>query len=635
MQLLEGRKHGDAHSFDLLRWYREFRDLLNRRFRAQGRVMGAAFVVGLVAGIGAVLFSGACHLVSHFALDAVIGYRPAAPAGEAELPWLHATTRVFEPWWFLVIPPLGGFLSGWMVFRFAPEAEGHGTDAAVASYHFHRGEIRSRVPFVKMVSSALTIGSGGSGGREGPIAQIGAGFGSLLGKVLHLKPAERRVLVAAGIGAGVAAIFRAPLAGALFSAEVLYRSPEMEQEVLIPAGISSVVSYCTFGVFFGWAPLFAAPRLSFGNPLELATYVVLAVAMSILALFYTRTLAGFTSLFGRLRLPRVFKPAIGAFLTGALGLAMFYLFGEDQLVLSVLSFGYAVLQRGITDLESVPILVLLAVAVGKIFTTSLTIGSGGSGGVFGPSMVIGGCAGGALGLAFHRLWPGVVQHPESYLIVGMAGFFAAAAKTPFSTLAIVCEMTGDYGLLLPALWVCTISFLVSDQMSLYGWQVESRSRSPAHQGAYVRDVLSGLRVADFVRSTSEIPTLRPHDSLPKFIDEYGTSDHHVFPVLSDEKRLLGVVVLDEIHQSFEAPYLAALLLVEDAMRAEVQPLYPSMTIDRALELFAEQDLPALPVVASADSRVVIGIVRRREIMSEYVRRLHGPSAVENVPLSVA
>jgi CIC family chloride channel protein len=145
------------------------------------------------------------------------------------------------------------------VYTLAPEAEGHGTDAAIAAYHHQQGLIRPRVPLVKIVASALTLGTGGSGGREGPIAQIGAGFGSFLGNLLRLRPAERRILMAAGMGAGVAAIFRAPLAGALFAAEVLYRSPDFESEVIIPAGLASVLAYCTFGLVFGWSPLFSLP----------------------------------------------------------------------------------------------------------------------------------------------------------------------------------------------------------------------------------------------------------------------------------------------------------------------------------------------------------------------------------------
>src|SRR6516164_1640138 len=244
-----------------LRWFPEFLELGGKRLRSQARLLGAAILVGIVAGLGAGAFYVFGQAVTYGSLDWMAGYRPVHPGNEPEL--FASTDHVFRPWMLLLVPTLGGLLSGVLVYALAPEAEGHGTDSAIAAYHFHQGQIRGRVPIIKIIASALTIGSGGSGGREGPIAQIGAGFGSFLARLLGLRPAERRVLLAAGMGAGVAAIFRAPLAGALFASEVLYWSSEFEPEVIIPAGFASVVSYCTFGAFFGWDPLFETPQLHF------------------------------------------------------------------------------------------------------------------------------------------------------------------------------------------------------------------------------------------------------------------------------------------------------------------------------------------------------------------------------------
>ena len=296
---------------------------------------------------------------------------------------------------------------------------------------------------------------------------------------------DRRILVAAGMGAGIAAIFRAPLAGALFAAEVLYCSPEFEPEVIMPAAIASVVSYCTFGLFAGWKPLFQIPPdISFTNPWELGPYLLLVLFMILLAMLYTHTFYGMTHLFRRLSLPHHFRPAIGAFLTGLVGFLLYYAFGRNQTVLAVLAFGYGSVQQAMNDGAAMSAWVLLAIALGKILTTSLTIGSGGSGGVFGPSMVIGGCGGGALGIALHHLWPGLVPNPASFVIVGMAGFFAAAAKTPFSTLIIVSEMTGGYHLLLPALWVCVLAFLLSDEKSIYSAQMRESFPVPGPSGQF-------------------------------------------------------------------------------------------------------------------------------------------------------
>jgi len=478
----ETGRHGPASS--ARSWIPEFFFITRKRPRKQIRLMLLAVLVGATTGIGAVIFYTATVVAVRVALGGGAGYWPEPPpGGEPQLPWPAVPRHDFIPWLLLLIPAAGGFLSGLLVWKFAPEAEGHGTDAAIRAYHEKDGLIRPRVPLIKTIASALTIGTGGSGGREGPIAQIGAGIGSTLAELLRLAPAERRVLMASGVGAGVAAIFRAPLAGALFAAEVLYWSPEFESEVVIPAGIASVIAYCTFGAVFGWAPLFTTPDLTFGNPLELFPYLLLALAMVILAGLYTRTFYGFTDLFRKLRLPAALKPALGAFLTGAIGLCLYYLTGREKEVLSVLAFGYGSLQRAMDGEGATTAGILFIIALGKILTTSLTIGSGGSGGVFGPSMVIGGCGGGALGILFHRAWPHLVPHPASYVILGMGGFFAAAAKTPFSTLIIVSEMTGSYHLLLPAIWVCVISFMLSDEHSLFRSQVENRAASPAHRRA--------------------------------------------------------------------------------------------------------------------------------------------------------
>src|SRR5271165_4174536 len=219
-------------------------------------------------------------------------------------------------------------------------------------------------------------------------------------------------------------------------------------------------------------------------------------------------------------------------------------------------------------------LILLAVAIGKILTTGLTIGSGGSGGVFGPSMVIGGCGGGALGLFLNWLSPVLAPHPAKFVIIGMAGFFAAAAKTPFSTLVIVSEMTGNYNLLLPTLWVCAIAFLVSDEQSIYSSQVESRSRSPAHQGDYVREVLAGMVVSGFVDNAGPPPTLRPDEPLSQVVERLGASSYHGLPVTDAEGRYLGLVALEEVHLASQFEHLQPLIVAADLMRSDVTPLRP-------------------------------------------------------------
>jgi CIC family chloride channel protein len=419
---------------------------------------------------------------------------------------------------------------------------------------------------------------------------------------------------------------------------VLYRSPDFESEVVIPAALACITAYCTFGLVFahwtgiGWDPLFAIDpellnRMVFTNPLHLIPYLLLALFMVVLAMLYTRSFYGLTELFRRIPIRPHFKPAIGAFLSAVVALILYFVLDKIR-VFAVLSFGYGILQDSLTRMPgeaddlSLAVL-LLAVAVGKILTTGLTIGSGGSGGVFGPSMVIGGCGGGALGILLNRIFPaGYMPPPASFLIVGMAGFFAAAAKTPLSTLVMVSELTGNYNLLLPALWVCTIAFLLSDEQSIYSSQVQSRSRSPAHQGSYVREVLTGLRVGSFITPLREVPFLGPGERIPEVIERLNSSPFQVVPVIDSDGRLLGVVTVEEVLLASQSLHLRSLLVAMDLMR-DVTPLAPEDPLDQAMELFVESDLLALPVVEGLGSKRVLGIVKRADISGTYLRQLQG------------
>ena len=277
--------------------------------------------------------------------------------------------------------------------------------------------------------------------------------------------------------------------------------------------------------------------LTFTNPLRLGPYLLLALFMTLLAALYTHTFYRCKECFDRLPIRKHFRPAIGAFLTGLIAFALYFLLGRNTQVLAVLAFGYSALQNAMTQDTAATAGILLTIAFGKILTTGLTIGSGGSGGVPRPPMVIGGCGGGALGVVLHHWWPWLVPHPASFVIVGMAGFFAAAAKTPFSTLIIVSEMTGGYHLLLPSLWVCTLSFILSDKQSIYSSQVESRSLSPAHQGSNVRKVLAEVRVSQFLSPGQSITTLAAQDSLAKVIDRLSGVPYSVLPVVDANNRL--------------------------------------------------------------------------------------------------
>ena len=578
-----------------------------------GRTLAVCSLVGVVAGTGAIVFQYLCQGVSHVALDAVAGLRLPGPAGEAAL--FAETTRAFHPWLVPLVAAAGGLVTGILVQRFAPEAAGHGTDEAIDAFHRRGGLIRGRVPIVKAIASALTLGTGGSGGREGPIAQIGAGFGSFLAVRLGLDERDRRILLAAGLGAGVGSIFRAPLAGALFAAEVLYADPEFEPDVIIPAAIAAIVAYCVFSLKFGFGSLFATPRFTFRSAAELLPYTLLAVVVALASGVFVQVFYGAHALFQRLRIPRVLKPALGGLLTGLLAMLV-YAVARDVRALDVLSFGYGAVQHALRG--ELPLTLLLLIAAGKIVATGCSIGSGGSGGVFGPSMVIGGTLGGAVGLLAQSWMPGVVTQPGAFVVVGMAGFFSAAANTPISTLVMVSEMTGNYELVLPALWVCSLSFLLARRWTLYRSQVASRLDSPAHRGAILAAVLKAMHVRDVIDGRP-LHVLGESASLREVILACMGSSQHCFPVVDERGRLTGIIRLSHVRALLDEDGDNLAVIAHDVAMKPRSLLHPADDLDHALGLLMSLEVEDLPVVDPVEPDRVVGILSRRDIIAAYAK----------------
>jgi CIC family chloride channel protein len=574
-------------------------------------------LIGMIAGLGAVIFHYLCGLGMHYFLDMIAGYRPDAPAGEHAL--LPSTTTPFNRWMLLILPALGGVVSGWLVYTFAPEAEGHGTDAAIEAYHHKGGMIRGRIPIIKTIASAITLTTGGSGGREGPIAQIGAGFGSFLATRFKLSERERRIMMAAGIGAGVGSIFRAPLAGALFAAEVLYRDPDFESEVIIPAGISSVVAYCVFCLVFGWGSLFDSPGFKFQNPLELGPYIVLAGVLVATGFLYVKVFYGMVSIFHKLKIPNHIKPAIGGLCTGIIGFFLPY----------TLAFGYGMAQNAIFNQVAIP--TLIALAIGKIFTTSFSIGSGGSGGVFGPSIVIGGAMGGAVGQIFHMFIPTVVANPGAFVIVGMAGFFTAVSNTPISTIIFVSEMTNSYHLLLPNLLVCSLCYLLSQRFSIYEKQVKSRVDSPAHAGEFMMDILQTMKVGNLDHLIKKVQCVSENMSFSEFKTLYQITKQHYFPVLNANGEFTGIFSSNDIREVIFTIHIEDLVVMKDIMISDLITTTPAQDLNTVLHKLTQKNIDALPVVNETNPKELIGLIYRRDIIAHYnqhiqeIRAAHSPN----------
>lgn len=454
-------------------------------------VLGTA--IGIVAGVGAIVFFEGIELATRWLLGGLGGYQPPMPQGEGAGVG-HVPTR---PWVLPLLTGLGGLVSGALVFGLAPEAEGHGTDAAIEAIHRHGSRIRARIPLVKLVASAITIGTGGSAGREGPAAQISAGFGSLLGRWLKLTPADRRIAVAAGIGAGIGAIFRAPLGGAVLAAEILYVH-DIEVEAIVPALVASIVGYTVYGEVLGHGPIFGAhPSLALGSPVQLVYYAGLGLLGGLAGRAYARTFYGTAGAFGRSRLPRWARPVVGGVATGALGMAL----------PQVLHTGYGWVQLAMTreGLLAMPLLVVLLLPLAKIVATSLTIGSGGSGGIFGPGMVIGGMLGALAWRVGEGVLPSLPPDPAPFVIIGMIALFGGIAHAPLAVMLMVAEMTGSLSLLAPAMIAVAVSTAVVGDRTIYRAQLLDRSASPFHRERLSFPVLGALQVRAALEPPAQAP----------------------------------------------------------------------------------------------------------------------------------
>ncbi len=570
-----------------------------------GKLYFYFFIIGIAAGAGSIAFHFICQLGIHFFLDFMAGYRPPVPHGEHHL--FSPTSTPFNRWILLFLPSLGGLVSGFIVYTFAPEAEGHGTDAAINAYHQKAGFIRSRVPIIKTIASAITLTTGGSGGVEGPITQIGAGVGSFFATKFKLSDSERRIMLAAGLGAGLGSIFRVPLAGALFAAEVLYRDPDFESEVIIPAGISSVVAYSLFSLVFGWQSLFDAPTsFKFENPLELGPYAVLAGVLVLVGIFYIKSFYGVTDFFGKMKkIPNHFKPMIGGLLTGIIGFFLPH----------TLVFSYGFVQQAIHG--KVTILFLLSLAIGKIITTSFSIGSGGSGGVFGPSVVIGGAVGGVVGGIFHSIMPNIVHDPGAFVIVGMVGFLTVVLNIPICSIIIVGEMTNSYNLLLPSLMVCSISYILSQKWTLYRKQVKSRLDSPAHAGDFFVDILQKIKVKDLMDKIKKVDIVPEDMPFLKFKEVFSKTKQHYFPVYDKNGDLSGIFSSTDIRSVIFSKHIEDIVVMRDIAIRDIIVTTPSEDLNLVLKKFTIKNIDGLPVVADDNPKKILGMLNRREVIAFY------------------
>ncbi len=449
------------------------------------RLIIDALLLGIVGALCAQAFLLLLRLSQSFFLGVVAGYRP--PGLPEEGVRLAQAVGPYGYWLIPVATTLGGLITGLLVYSFAPEAEGHGTDDVIHAFHRTGGFLRARVPLVKILASAVTIGSGGSAGREGPTALITAGIASIYARRGQRSEYEARLLVLVGMAAGLSAIFRSPIGTAIFAIEVLYSEMEFEAGALLYSMLAAVVAYAANGFFVGFRPLFRVPAgLAPANPADYLLYIVLGLASGLVATIIPVVFYSLRDAFRAMRVPPHIKPAIGGLVVGLHALFL----------PQVLAGGYGWIQEAIDG--RLPAVILLALAFAKISAFSFTVGSGGSGGVFAPALYVGAMLGGFLGDLFGQPAP-------AFAVVGMAAVFGGAARVPIATMLMVTEMTGGYGMLVPAALAVMLSYLVQTALSrrfryrsLYSQQVPMRAYSPAHQTEQLRiavDLLSRPGVA--------------------------------------------------------------------------------------------------------------------------------------------
>jgi len=439
--------------------------------RQQHLLLDSMFL-GIVGGLSAQLFTWMLRLSNNVFMQKLAGYTPPGLPEEGGV--LKETIGAHGLWLIPVATTLGGLLAGLLVYSFVPEAEGHGTDTAVKAYHRAGGFIRARVAPLKMVASAITIGSGGSAGREGPTALISAGVGSLYATFTKRSDEDRRTLLLIGMASGLSAIFRSPIGTAFFAVEVLYSGMEFDAWVLLYTLLGSIVAYTVNGLFVGWQPLFNVPaNLAAPNFVGYLWYAALGVIAGLVGMLLPEIFYRIRDGFKAIPIPPHVKPAIGG-----LGVGLMAVF-----IPQVLGGGYGWIQEAIDGKLALQLLLLLAVA--KIVALALTISSGGSGGVFAPGLFVGAMLGGVFAKVFH-------QPDAAFVVVGMAAVFAGAARVPIATLLMVTEMTGGYKLLVPAALAITVAYLVQERLSsqvkyrtLYEGQVEGRPDSPAHHAEHL------------------------------------------------------------------------------------------------------------------------------------------------------
>ncbi len=509
------------------------------------------------------------------------------------------------PFWIkILIPTIGGLLVGIIVHFFAHEAKGHGVPEVMEAVALKDGRMRTRVVFAKAFASAICIGSGGSAGREGPIVQIGSAISSAIGRLFKIAGGRLRILVACGAAAGIAATFNAPMAGILFSLEIVLS--ELAALQFIPIVVSSVIATALSRHYLGNFPAFEIPSYDLLHYSELFLYLALGVFAGVVAYIFIRLLYGMEDFFEKWKLPGFVKPAIGGAIIGCIGIFFPQIFGVGYESITQILHG---------ELFGV---MLFGLLVAKIVATSITVGSGSSGGVFAPSLFMGAALGGVFGQVVHALFPYTTALPGAYALVGMGAVVSGTTRAPITAMIIIFEMTSNYLIILPLMFACTIGLVISAQLSRESiYTLKLVRRGVNIFGGKELNVLKRLKVSEVM--IPEIEVVSPSTPLAELATRMMASAHSYFFVVGDDNRIHGHISLENLRpilKDFES--VRDVVIASDLMDQEVTVVRPNETLDMVMQLFGKFELDQIPIVEKGQ---LIGTIRRGDVIEAYNREI--------------
>ncbi|MFW6007558.1 MAG: chloride channel protein, partial [Halanaerobiales bacterium] len=555
-----------------------------------------AVIIGIVGGLGAVVFH---HLINGIKLIFF-----GAEAGEGFLPAVRSLSWYYR----LMVPAIGGLIIGPVVTFIVREAKGHGVPEVMESVALKSGKIRPMVAPLKALVSAICIGSGGSAGREGPIVQIGATFGSTLGQYLRLTPKKVETLLGAGAAAGISGTFNAPMAGVLFSMEVLLKDIELDS--FTPIVVASVVGNAVANLFFGpREAIFNIPDHVFLSMWEFIPYIGLGLVAAGVALLFSNSLYSLEHLFEKFNFPEYLKPALGGLLLGVLALWLPEIHATGYPVME------AVLHGG------TPLGIVFVLMLAKILATDLTLGSGGSGGIFAPSLFIGAMMGSTYGGILSSLFPGIVAGASSYAIVGMGAMFAGATHAPLTAIVIIFEMTRDPMIFLPMMFACIISTLVTTHVQKRNiYTTKLLNRGIDIDKVKETSILKNVQVKEIMNS--DLITLSENNTLKKAREIFKKTYFSHLPVIDSETgKLIGMLDSQQVLNNIEKESDN----IEVEKYAHPVPLFIEEHDDllKALKLVNEIKMRIIPVVTDNKTKKLSGIITRSDILEAYHQEVSG------------